>query len=319
MMHRLNPVFLLLLLTIPLSLRAMDVSEARAALMAGRVDELSSALEPAVKANPHDAVSHHLLCRAYYAQELPDRAVPHCEAAVANDSDNAVYLLWLGRAYGQKADKSGPFTGFSMAKRSVASFERAYQLAPKDLEAINDLGEFYARAPSIVGGGTDKARQLAEKIQPLSAVKYHRILSIVAEKEKNYVAAESELKRELESRRNAENLMDLVAFYDRRKRVDDAVGVVKEVFATDRQRTSASFDAATFLVEQNRESALAEKVLKEYLASPAKSDSGPAFRAHLMLGKILERQGDKDGAQAEYRTSLSLAKDYAPTRKALGM
>ncbi|MBW8746516.1 MAG: tetratricopeptide repeat protein [Acidobacteria bacterium] len=313
---------LLLLVTLlfsTLSMRAMDVHEARSALMAGRVDEVAAALEPAVKSNPKDAVSHHLLCRAYYAQELPDRAVPHCEAAVANDSGNAIYYLWLGRAYGLKADKSGPFTGFSMAKRSVASFERAFQLAPTSLDAINDLGEFYARAPSIVGGGTDKARQLAERIQPLSAAKYHRILSLVAEKEKDYGAAEQELKKEIEVKHTAENLMDLVAFYDRRKRVDDAVSVIRDVINTDRPRSGPSFDAATFLTEQHRDPALAERLLKEYLASPARSDQAPAFRAHVLLGKILEDRGDKAGATAEYQAALALAKDYPIARHALGM
>ena len=313
---------LLLLVTLlfsSLSMRAMDVREARSALMAGRVDEVAAALEPAVKSNPKDAVSHHLLCRAYYAQELPDRAVPHCEAAVANDSGNATYHLWLGRAYGLKADKSGPFTGFSMGKRSVASFERAFQLAPTSLDAINDLGEFYARAPSIVGGGTDKARQLAERIQPLSAAKYHRILSLVAEKEKDYGAAEQELKKEIETKHTAENLMDLVAFYDRRKRVVDAVSVIRDVINTDRPRSSPSFDAATFLTEQHRDPALAERLLKEYLASPARSDQAPVFRAHVLLGKILEDRGDKAGAKAEYQTALALAKDYPSARHALGM
>lgn len=318
-MQHLKPLLFATLLLTCISMRAMDVHEARSALMAGRVDEVAAALEPAVKSNPKDAVSHHLLCRAYYAQELPDRAVPHCEAAVANDSGNATYHLWLGRAYGLKADKSGPFTGFSMAKRSVASFERAFQLAPTSLDAINDLGEFYARAPSIVGGGTDKARQLAERIQPLSAAKYHRILSLVAEKEKDYGAAEQELRKEIETKRTAENLMDLVAFYDRRKRVDDAISVIRDVINTDHPRSAPSFDAATFLTEQRRDPALAERLLKEYLASPAKSDQAPVFRAHVLLGKILADRGDKEGAKAEYQTALALAKDYPLARHALGM
>lgn len=292
---------------------------ARAALTAGRVDEVASTLEPLVKANPKDALSHHLLCRAYYAEEQPDRAVPHCEAAVANDSGNALYQVWLGRAYGQKADKSGPFTGFSMAKRSVAAFERAFQLAPSNLEAINDLGEFYARAPGIVGGGTDKARQLAEKIQSTSPAKYHRILSLVAEKEKDFGAAEAELKKQLDLKRNPDTMMDLVAFYDRRKRVEEATNLAKEVIAADHGRSVPSFDAATFLTEQHREAALAEKTLKEYLASSAKSDLGPTFKAHFLLGHILAASGDSNGAKDEYRTALSLAKDYGPARHALGM
>jgi len=42
-----------------------------------------------------------------------------------------------------------------------------------------------------------------------------------------------------------------------------------------------------------------------------------AFRAHYLLGNILEKQGDKQGAAREYRASLTLARDFTRARAAL--
>ena len=49
-------------------------------------------------------------------------------------------------------------------KKVRTEFERAVELDPKNSEARADLAEFYIEAPSIVGGGKDKARAQAEAL-----------------------------------------------------------------------------------------------------------------------------------------------------------
>ena len=46
-------------------------------------------------------------------------------------------------------------------------------------------------------------------------------------------------------------------------------------------------------------------------------EEAPAFKAHFVLGSILEKQGDKKGAAQEYSAALALAKGYSPAQKAL--
>jgi predicted negative regulator of RcsB-dependent stress response len=57
--------------------------------------------------------------------------------------------------------------------------------------------------------------------------------------------------------------------------------------------------------------------VRKYLVSGPTVEEAPAFRAHHLLGEILEKQGDKAGAVAEYRAALALAKDYDRAREAL--
>ena len=80
-------------------------------------------------------------------------------------------------------------------------------------------------------------------------------------------------------------------------------------------RNSSLVDVASILTDLHRQPDLAEKALREYLASPAKTDDAPSFKVHLQLGDILKKRGDTAGAQHEYlllsswpRTLLQRAK-----------
>ena len=48
------------------------------------------------------------------------------------------------------------------ASKAHRYFEKAVELDPKNLEAMNDLFEYYLEAPGFLGGGFDKAQALAD-------------------------------------------------------------------------------------------------------------------------------------------------------------
>jgi tetratricopeptide (TPR) repeat protein len=298
-----------------------DVVHATAALNQGRVDEATWELRDDLKQRPHDAVAHQVLCRAYYSVELPDRAITECEAAVAETHSDDVLLsenlMWLGRAYGLKASRANPISAFRIAKKVVAAFERSTQVDEKNISALSDLGEYYVGAPSIVGGGLDKADRLAVRMQPVSATKAHRLLAMIAEKRNDYETAEAEFKRAFDAQRTPQTLVDLADFYQRRKQCDESVSTIKTLVRMDRAKDSAIVDAASVLTACNREPQMARELLSSYLASSARSDSAPAARVHVQLGDLIAKSGDTEGARREYEAALALASEYAPARKAL--
>jgi Flp pilus assembly protein TadD len=65
----------------------------------------------------------------------------------------------------------------------------------------------------------------------------------------------------------------------------------------------------------NQSPQLAVDLLREYLASPAKSDDAPAFKVRLQLGNLLAHHGDVASARREYAAAAALAPNYAPARK----
>src|SRR6201997_5719119 len=138
-------------------------------LAAGRADEAIQTLELQVSHSSNSAESFNLLCRAYFMIDEWDRGLPHCERARNLAPKISLYELWLGRIYGEKADRSNFFAAGGLAKKGRNSFERGVELEPASSAARTDLGEFDAEAPGIVGGGKDKARAQAAALMAIHA------------------------------------------------------------------------------------------------------------------------------------------------------
>src|SRR5208282_187337 len=102
---RTSRVFLILLLLVtPLTASVAD--SAKDMLAAGRIDEAIAELNGRLSSAPADAESSNLLCRAYFALEDWDRAESSCRKAASLAPDNSRFHLWLGRVYGEKADRA---------------------------------------------------------------------------------------------------------------------------------------------------------------------------------------------------------------------
>lgn len=297
------------------SLRADD-AQAEALLSQGRVDEAAVMLNQVLSAQPHDARAHQLLCRVYYAQDMADPAVHECEQASADDPANSDHQMWLGRAYGLKASQINMFSAFTVAKKVPTAFAQAVRLNPANVQAMSDLGQFYVTAPGIVGGGVDKAQNLVSKLMPRSAQKAHRLLAMIAKKKKDMATAEAEYKAAIAVGKTPEAWIDLGQFYQEQSQPDKAVAALESSVQANRTRNSALVDAASILTDLHRRPELAEQLLRDYLASPAKTEDAPAFKVHLQLGDLLKRSGDTAGAQREYAAALALASNFPPARKA---
>ena len=102
-----------------------------------------------------DAEKLFLAGQQAYAAEEYEKAMSLFEQATRAAPDVSRYQLWYGRACGRRAERAGVFGGFGLARKVVAAFQKAVELDPSSIEALNDLLEFYLAAPGIVGGGAD--------------------------------------------------------------------------------------------------------------------------------------------------------------------
>ncbi|WP_161570788.1 tetratricopeptide repeat protein [Granulicella sibirica] len=293
-----------------------DASKAFTALQHGRVDEAEQSLRTILAATPNDAYAHQLLCRVFYAQEQAEKAVAECEAAVAAAPNDSVDLMWLARAYGQKASHAGPIAGYSLGKKVGQTFKRAVEADPSNLDAVNDLGEFYTQAPGIVGGGVDKARPLVDTLQSRSPGKAHRLLAYIAESSGDSPTAEAEFKKAIDAGHTTDAYMDLGNFYEMHHKPDQAFAAVNAGLAADREHGPPLMDAATILIAAKRGQDIAERALSDYLSSPNQTDEAPVFKAHVILGKLLAKRGDNAGAQREFAAARALAANFSAARDA---
>ena len=313
---RIRFIFTILLLSSVRFLLA-DTTQANAFLQQGRVDEAVAGLHELLVAEPGDSEAHQLLCRTYYAQEMADSAIHECELAVASAPSSSDNQMWLGRAYGLKASHASPFSALRLAIKVRTAFERAVQLDPENVHAMSDLGEFYVAAPSLIGGGLDKAQALAARMQPHFPTQAHRLLALIAEKRDQYGIAEAEYMNAVAAGKTPEAYIDLGHFYQRHNQPDKMMDALQSGIAADRRKGPSLVDAASILTDAHSSPELAESLLRTYLASSAKTDDAPAFKVHVELGELLAHRGDAEGAHREYATALALASNYVPARKAM--
>jgi tetratricopeptide (TPR) repeat protein len=285
-------------------------------LAAGRVDEAIETLQQKIDHSILDAESYNLLCRAYFMLDEWDRGIHACERARNLDPENSLYHLWLGRIYGEKADRAGFFSAAGLAKKVRTEFERAVELAPGSWEARTDLAEFYLEAPGIVGGGKEKAREQADALAALNPAMSHWVLARIAEKNKDAASAEREYRAEIDaSHSGARAWLDLAIFFRHQDRLDEMEQALRHLDSAPLDRAESLMDGASLLLRTGRNLPFAAQLLRRYLLAPV--EEGPAFKAHDMLGQTLEKQGDRNAAAGEYHAALALARSYARARQDL--
>jgi tetratricopeptide (TPR) repeat protein len=299
------------------ALAAVDDS-APALLAAGRADDALTTLHSRINASPDDAESHNLLCRVYFSMGDWDRGIAACEKAVALDPGNSRYHMWLGRIYGEKADSANFLSAASLAGKVRNEFEAAVRLDPNNVEARSDLGEFYLEAPGIVGGGRDKAEAQAQALAALDAPKADYLKGRIAEKKKDLAAAEGEYRAAIAaSHGSALTWFNLALFFRHQQRWNDMEDAIHHAVSAQVDRPEIIMESGEVLLRSGRNFPAAARYLRRYLALSSKVEEAPAFKAHYLLGSVLEKQGDKQGAAQEYRAALSLARNFSRAQEAL--
>src|ERR1022692_215536 len=167
-------------------------------LASGRVDQALQTLEQQLQSSP-TAEAYNLLCRAHFQLGAWDAGISACEKAAALDANNGLYHLWLGRIYGEKADRAGFFSAAGLAKKVRTEFERSVEFSPNSWQARTDLAEFYLEAPGIVGGGKEKARAQAESLMPLNPAMAHWVKGRIAERTNDNATAEQEFRAAIDA------------------------------------------------------------------------------------------------------------------------
>jgi tetratricopeptide (TPR) repeat protein len=285
-------------------------------LAAGRVDDAIQTLEQQIGGSPTDAESYNLLCRAYFMTEQWDRGITACERAKNLDPQKSLYHLWLGRIYGEKASRVSFLSAAGMAKKVRVSFERAVELDPTSWEARSDLAEFYLEAPGVVGGGKDKARAQADALMAFNPGVAHWVLARIAAKEKNSEAAEREYRASITmSHSGTRAWFEFALFLFRTNRLDEMEQALRTMESSPVDHPESLMDGASLLLRAGRNYPMAMRLCRRYLESPV--EEGPAFKAHEYLGQVLEKQGDRRAAAAEFRAALALWHNYTRAQEYL--
>ena len=268
---------------------------------------------------PQNAEIQLLLAKSYYEMQERDAAITSAERAVALDPKNSNYHEWLGRAYGEKAEHSAMFSALSLARKTHKEFETAVQLDERNFSAVQALIEFDCSAPGIAGGGEDKAKPLLERLSALDPAEGHYAVGNCRRQKKDFVTADAEFTKALESSpKSAELIYDIGDYAMRRNQPERLIAVADAGEKAEPADPRGKFYRGVALVLQNQKPEAAERLLREYLKkAPIRSGYPRPAIVHEWLGKLFENQNQIKAAENEYRAAVNLEPKNKSAHEAL--
>jgi tetratricopeptide (TPR) repeat protein len=236
----------------------------------------------------HDAHTLQLLGQCYFMEGQFSKATDSLERAAALAPNDSNIQHWLGRAWGRRAETSFALNAMGYATKTRDAFERAVRLDPENGEAINDLFDFYLEAPSLLGGGIDKARKLLPSIERLDPAEIHFAQARIEEKQKDFDKAESELRRAAEiAPRSVGRVIDLAKFLARRGHYDESDKLFQQAEKLAPNAPKVLYARADSLIDSRRNATQARELLKKYLAANNLTPDDPSrWEAQKLLKKV---------------------------------
>lgn len=246
--------------------------------------EAQQAFETLATANPDNADIQFYLGRLALQRDDYPKAVIHLEKAVGLAPNDSRLHQKLGDAYGLTAQKAGFFSQIGWATKCQAEYSKAVELDPKNIDARWSLMEYCRQAPSIVGGGNDKALAQAQEIKKLDAIRGRIAVSTVYADDKKFDLAFAEFE-----------------------------GVLK----ADPEDYAANFQFGRMVAQTGQRLEAGLDCLKKCLTQDPPESQPDHAAVHWRIGNILEQQGDKSGARAQYQASLKEDPEFSPAANSL--
>lgn len=284
------------------------LEEARHAYEASDYAKAIEVLQEASARDPRNGDIQLLLAKSYLELQQHDAAIRSAEKAVALDPQNSVFHEWLGRAYGDKADRAGWFSAISLAKKTRKEFQTAVELDAGNFSARQALIEFDCSAPGLVGGGEEKARPHIQKLMELNAAEGHYAAGNCRRQKKDFAAADGEFTRSLESRPKSPELIYDIGDYAMKREQPDRLFFVAEageLVAPNDPRSKFYRGVALVLTKEKPEEA--ERLFEEYARRAPKRNGYPSQAwVHAWLGRLHEGQDHLEEAREEFESALRL-------------
>jgi tetratricopeptide (TPR) repeat protein len=261
----------------------------------------------ATKNNPNNAEAAYYLGRISFVEEDWESSIEWFETAVKLDGRNAVYHMWLGRAYGREAQQASIFRKPSLAGKTKSAFEKAVSLDPENVDARLYLMEFYRRAPGIAGGSKRKAREQAEEVKKRNPYQGHVVLGALYEDDEQYQLAEKEYLAAVQLRPDSSSAyFSLGSLYTTTKQYDKAFEAYAQLLRVNPRAVRAYYQIGRVAAISGKRLDEGEQSLKTFLQHEPRDADSWLSAAHWRLGIIYEKQGKNDLARKEYEASLRL-------------
>jgi len=262
------------------------LTDARALFDSRQPAAAQQAFEKLHATDPQDPEINYHLGQLANRRNDPAKAITYFEKSVAVAPAIGRYHHGLGDAFGRSAQKASVFSQLGLAKKCVAAYQRAVVLEPSNVDFRQSLFEYYRQAPSLVGGGYDKAVDEANAIKLLDAARGRIAFATLYAQEKKYDLALAEFEAVLKT-----NPDDFTALFQ--------IGRLAAI-------TGQFIDHGLSCLRRCLE-----------LPAPSLPQAPGHAAAHWRIGVLLEKKSDLAGARAAYQAGAQIDPSFAPITTAL--
>lgn len=309
---------LVLLLPISSSAFAITAQEVKVLLEARDTKALASA-EVLSKADAKNAESWVLLCRAQLQANRSEAAIASAEKAIKLAPNNSQGYFWLGNAYGSRIGEVGMFSKMSMAPKLRDAFEKTVALDPNNLDAREVLLQFYLQAPSMIGGGKDKASVQVAEIAKRDVARGHLARAQVLISEKNTAGALKAYEAAYAAKPGDKNIRLAVGIgYQMAERWNDAFRHFRTWTAQDEKAGPAWYQIGRTSALSGLQLNEGIAALQKYIGMPHAANEPQNKNAYHRLGQLYAKAGKKTEAKAALLAALKLDPKFADAKTELG-
>ncbi len=280
--------------------------------------EARDLLQPCADQEGNDPGLSIALARIRLAFGDPRRAVRILERAEKAHPQNVDVVLWLARAYGDRAIRAPVFEQPSFAVRVRKSFERAVAIDPENLEARSGLLEYLIRAPKVLGGNADRAREQAREIERRDPLKGARAYGRIAEHEKRWAEADRAYARAMqEFPTSDEPVLWRATLASGQKNWERAFELLETWLTSHPRDPVACYELGRIAALSGQRLDRGEECLRFYTSREPGPDEPTLADAHFQLGNLYRKKKETAQAREQYGEALRLDPGLTEARVAL--
>lgn len=267
--------------------------------------EATRVLQGVEEESPDYAAAQYYLGRVAFDQKKFDDAADFFEEATENKGGQlSEYYTFLGDAYGSIANDANVIRQGILAPKMKNAWEKAIALDSKNLNARFSLIQFYTKAPSLMGGSMDKAKEMARQIMAISPALGHRSMGNILLQEEKVDAAEKEYLEMVKA--DASFSAGLGNFYLNQKKFDKAFALFDDALKKNPQDMGAVYQLGKTCALSGQRLDDGEACLLKYLNYVPKPNEASHAGANMRLAQVYEKKGKKAEAKLKYETALKL-------------
>ena len=216
------------------------------------------------------------------------KAVDYLARATAISPENSEYMDWLGRAYGRRAEMSSILSAPGLALKARTAFEAAVRLDSKNSEALSDLFDYYLNAPGFMGGGYEKAKEVADKIAAIDPPEGFHVKAQLAQHRKEYGMPEALRRAVAVAPHEVGHMITLAKFLANQGRTRESDAVFAAAEKANPAAPRLWFARADTLIKTKRNLDEARNLLQKYVQAPITVDDPPKEEAARLLKQVAQ-------------------------------